>query len=34
MYHCLGIDPHAHVTDQQGRPLVLTMGKPLQALLG
>lgn len=34
IYHCLGIDPHAHVTDQQGRPLVLNLGKPLLALLG
>jgi uncharacterized protein (DUF1501 family) len=34
IYHCLGIDPRAHVTDQQGRPLVVSLGKPVQALLG
>jgi hypothetical protein len=34
IYHCLGMDPRAHVTDQQGRPFVLSVGKPLQALLG
>ncbi len=34
IYHCLGIDPRAHVTDQQGRPLVVSTGKPLAALLG
>lgn len=34
IYHCLGIDPRTQVTDQQGRPLVLSAGKPLQALLG
>ncbi len=34
IYHCLGIDPQAHVTDQQGRPFVVSVGKPLQALLG
>src|SRR5262249_34313136 len=31
MYHCLGIDPRAHVTDQQGRPFVVSTGKPIQA---
>lgn len=34
IYHCLGIDPHTEMTDQQGRPLVLGNGKPLHALLG
>lgn len=34
IYHCLGIDPRAHVTDQQGRPLVLSSGNPIHALLG
>jgi hypothetical protein len=34
IYHCLGIDPRAHVTDQQGRPLVVAAGNPLHALLG
>jgi uncharacterized protein (DUF1501 family) len=34
VYHCLGIDPQAHVTDQEGRPLVVSAGEPLNALLG
>jgi hypothetical protein len=34
IYHCLGIDPRAEVTDQQGRPLVVASGKPIQALVG
>ncbi len=34
LYHCLGIDPHSHVTDQQGRPLVVGTGKPIHPLLG
>jgi hypothetical protein len=34
IYHCLGIDLHTEVTDQQGRPLVLSAGKPLHALMG
>jgi hypothetical protein len=33
IYHCLGIDPHAHITDQLGRPLVLGTGTPLHAVL-
>jgi hypothetical protein len=33
IYHCLGIDPHTEMTDQQGRPLLVGTGKPLQALL-
>jgi hypothetical protein len=33
IYHCLGIDPHAHFSDQQGRPLVVSCGQPLHALL-
>ncbi len=33
IYHCLGIDPRAHVTDQQGRPLVVSAGNPLHPLL-
>jgi uncharacterized protein (DUF1501 family) len=33
IYHCLGIDPRAHVTDQQGRPLVVSTGNPLRAIL-
>jgi hypothetical protein len=31
--HCLGIDPRTHITDQQGRPLVVGEGNPLGALL-
>jgi hypothetical protein len=34
IYHCLGINPRAHVTDQQGRPLVVSAGSPVQAVLG
>jgi hypothetical protein len=34
IYHCLGIDPAVHVTDQQGRPFVVSTGKPIGALLG
>ena len=34
IYHCLGIDPRGHVTDQQGRPLVVSTGKPILPLLG
>jgi hypothetical protein len=34
VFHCLGIDPRSHVTDQQGRPLVLGTGSPVHALLG
>jgi len=34
IYHCLGIDPNAHVTDQQGRPIAVCTGKPIHALLG
>ncbi len=34
LFHCLGIDPRAHVIDQQGRPLVVSEGNPIHALLG
>ncbi len=34
IYHCLGVDPRGVVTDQQGRPLVVAAGRPIQALLG
>jgi hypothetical protein len=34
IYHCLGIDPRAQITDQQGRPLLLGTGSPLGCLLG
>lgn len=33
IYQCLGLDPRAHVSDQQGRPLVVSTGNPIQALL-
>jgi hypothetical protein len=33
IYHCLGIDPHSHVADQQGRPLNVSCGQPLLGLL-
>ncbi len=32
IYHCLGIDPRAHFTDQEGRPLVACSGDPVQGL--
>lgn len=34
IYHCLGLDPRAHVQDQQGRPLVVSAGQPVRGLLG
>jgi uncharacterized protein (DUF1501 family) len=33
IYHSLGIDPRAHVTDQQGRPLVVSTGTVVQGIL-
>ena len=33
VYRCLGIDPHAEVADQAGRPLRLTQGEPMTELL-
>jgi uncharacterized protein (DUF1501 family) len=33
VYQCLGIDPHAEVNDQAGRPLRLTQGEPMTELL-
>ena len=33
IYHCLGIDPHAEVTDVGGRPLVLAKAAPISALV-
>jgi hypothetical protein len=33
IFHCLGIDPQAHVMDQQGRPLVVATGTPIHSLL-
>jgi hypothetical protein len=34
VYHCLGIDPRGHVVDRQGRPLAVSTGSPVLALLG
>jgi uncharacterized protein (DUF1501 family) len=34
IYHCLGIDPRTRVTDQEGRPLVLSAADPIRAVLG
>ena len=34
IFHCLGIDPRAHVTDQQGRPLVVSSGTLIHSILG
>jgi hypothetical protein len=33
LYHCLGIDPHTVIHDQQNRPFTLVEGKPVEALL-
>jgi uncharacterized protein (DUF1501 family) len=33
IFHCLGIDPRAHFNDQQGRPLVVGTGNPIEAVL-
>jgi uncharacterized protein (DUF1501 family) len=33
IYHCLGIDPHAEMADQTGRPLKLTTGEVVGELL-
>jgi hypothetical protein len=33
LYHCLGLDPHAVIHDQQGRPYALVEGQPVTALL-
>ena len=34
IYHALGIDPRTHVTDQQGRPIVVSAGSVVEGLLG
>jgi hypothetical protein len=34
IYHCLGIDYRTHVSDQQGRPIMINAGKPVHAVLG
>jgi hypothetical protein len=33
IFHSLGIDPRAHMTDQQGRPLVACTGTPIAGVL-
>lgn len=34
IFHCLGIDPHGHVYDQQSRPLTISSAEPIAAMLG
>ncbi len=34
IFHCLGIDPRTEVTDQHGRPFVVSTGTPVRALVG
>ena len=33
IYHCLGIDPHTEIHDQFNRPMWLSEGKPIEALI-
>ncbi|HLJ11460.1 MAG TPA: DUF1501 domain-containing protein [Planctomycetaceae bacterium] len=33
IFHCLGIDSHGHVQDQAGRPLIISAGEPISAIL-
>ncbi|HWB10635.1 MAG TPA: DUF1501 domain-containing protein [Pirellulales bacterium] len=33
IYHCLGINPRSQVSDQQGRPLHITLGEPVHGIL-
>jgi hypothetical protein len=33
IFHCLGIDPRGHFNDQEGRPLMVSTGTPVQGLL-
>ncbi len=33
IYHCLGIDAHAQVTDQEGRPFVIGTGKRIDGVM-
>jgi len=32
IYHAIGLDPRTELTDQQGRPLVVSAGTPLRVL--
>jgi hypothetical protein len=34
IYHLLGINPHTETHDQTGRPLILSQGQPIKALVG
>ena len=33
MYHCLGVDPHTEILDQSARPMRLSEGEPIKALI-
>jgi hypothetical protein len=33
IYHCLGVDPHTEILDQNDRPMRLSEGKPVEALI-
>ena len=33
LYHLMGVDPHAEIVDQTGRPHPLTRGDPIRAIL-
>jgi uncharacterized protein (DUF1501 family) len=33
IYHLMGIDGGIHISDQQGRPMVVCTGKPIQGVL-
>jgi hypothetical protein len=33
IFHCLGIAPDSHLADQQGRPLTVSTGTPIQPIL-
>ncbi len=32
-YHCLGFDPETQIRDRQGRPMVISNGKPITSIL-
>ncbi|MEO1995096.1 MAG: DUF1501 domain-containing protein [Planctomycetaceae bacterium] len=33
IYHCLGVDPHLEIHDQVERPMALSLGNPVEALI-
>jgi len=33
IYHCLGVDPHQEIHDQVDRPMALSLGNPVEALI-